>query len=152
MSDFSELCPLFETGVFKEILFPRLVMTLTAQACNALEGSCTAGALATKENFTFGRTVVITNAYIRKWTANAVTCTIHLDHRSTAGATPTIFGTATIFMTATAVSAINPKHTWQVVTVDAKTFTSSEVLGVCIGGGTTSSGGEYDLLIRYKEK
>jgi hypothetical protein len=149
MSDFSELCPLFDTGVFHEIVFPGLNMTLTAETCNALEGSCTAGA-AHSGNFTFGRTVVVTKAFLRRWTANAITSTIHLDHRTTAGAAQTIFGTWIISVTQTLKEV---KYTWLAMTQAAdKTFTSSEILGMCIGGGTLSSGGEYDLIVRYREK
>lgn len=149
MSDFSELCPLFNTGVFNEILFPWIPMTLAAQTCNALEGSETAGA-SHAGNFLFERTVIVTNAYVRRWTDNVEQVTLHLDHRASAGATPTIFATWIVASTFTMVAN---KYTWVPVTISAgKTFTSSEVLGFCIGGGTTSSGGEWDLLVRYKEK
>ena len=148
MSDFSELCPLFNTGVFGEVTFPCIVMTMTSDTCNALEGSCTAGALKTNQ-FTFGRTVVVTQAWLRRWTANAITIWIHLKHYTSAGATPTVFGTWTFSDTATLKEI---KHTWCECTHTDKTFTSDEVLGLSVHCGTASSGGEYDLIVQYKEK
>jgi len=150
MADFSELCPLFNTGVFNEITFPNIICTVTSDTVNLLEGTCTAGALAGQSNFTFGRTVIVTQAWIRKWTANASTIWLHLKHYTTAGATPTIFGTFTSSVTATQRMI---KYTWNAMTHSAdKTFTSNEVLGFGIHCGTAASGGEYDLIVQYKEK
>jgi hypothetical protein len=149
MSDFGELCPLFNTGVFNEITFPVIVSTASSDTVNLLEGLSTAGALAGKDNFTFGRTVVVTNAFIRKWTANLEIMYMHLKHYTSAGATPTAFGTWTISNTYTLEEV---KYHWKAVTHTDKTFTSDEVLGLSVSCGTTSSGGEYDLIVQYKEK
>ena len=149
MSDFGELCPLFHTGVFNEVVFPRLEMTLSSSTCNALEGLITAGAEGA-DNFTFGRTVVVTEAYLRRWTANACTVWIWLDHRASAGAAQTIIGTWTISITTTLKEI---KYTWNKLTHAAdKTFTSDEVLGISSSTATVSSGGEFDLIVQYKEK
>ena len=97
MSDFSELCPLFNTGVFGEVTFPAVKMTLSQTLLNALEGLCTAGAHS--GNFVFGRTVVVTDAFLRIWTVNEETKTIYLDQRTTSGATPTNFATRIVTAT-----------------------------------------------------
>ncbi|GAG53237.1 unnamed protein product, partial [marine sediment metagenome] len=65
MSDFSELCPLFETGVFHEVTFPNIDMTGITAVGNGLIGSLTVGVATASGNWTFGRTVVVTGAFCR---------------------------------------------------------------------------------------
>ena len=150
MSDFGELCPLFNTGVFHELLIPDMHLTLSSATVNAMEGLITAGAEG-HDLFTFGRTVVITDAYCRRWTVGANgTIWVHLKHYTSAPATPTIWGTFTMSETVTQRST---KHAWNLMTSsEDKTFTSDEVLGIGISALTAAEGGEYDFIIRYKEK
>jgi len=65
MADFGELCPLFSTGVFSEITFPDVCLTDTTNCGNYLFASVAAMASGSGY-FTFGRTVVITKAWLRK--------------------------------------------------------------------------------------
>jgi hypothetical protein len=65
MSDFSELCPLFNTGVFTEVTFPNIAMSQITASGNGLLGSLTCGAATRTAVWTFGRTVLINNAFVR---------------------------------------------------------------------------------------
>ena len=118
-------------------------------ACgNALVGTLTctkAGA------FTFGRTVIVTGAFVRRISANSAVLNLHLNYHSSAhigNATQSEIGTLTISVTLTGMDFC----TWRAMAVTAKTFTSSEVLGLAPALGATGSMGVYDLIVRYKEK
>jgi len=159
MSDFSELCPLFNTGVFNEVTFPRIdismtALSATAVAYNLLTGSLSAAHSGLPTAFTFGRTVVVTDAYLRRGGTVGVEHLLWLEHRTSKGAAPTVFGTYTL----TTTICYETAGAWrQFATVTAKTFTSSEVLGLGIGTFTVDATllgtlGGFDLIVRYKEK
>jgi len=145
MSDFSELCPLFNTGVYSEIMFPNISMSLITACGNAMLGTLTASSLA---DFTFGRTVIVTNAWLRKRAANTTQTTMHLNHHATKLAAGTGFATLTVSITATGME-VGYGYVPMNVTTET-TFTSAAVLGLAPLAGADS--GAYDLLIRYKEK
>jgi len=151
MSDFSELCPLFNTGVFHEVTFPYLVnLTAFSPTGNILEGTITAGDAAGR--FSFGRTVVVTDAFIKRFAATALATNVaaenvYLQHRSSGAATATAFGTATV----TTTLSIYTIHTYWPMTVADTTFTSAAVLSLGIGTVTATAIGCYDLIVRYKE-
>lgn len=151
MSDFGELCPLFSTGVFKEVLFPQLEMT-TLTGTASVYGNALAGTLTfTKEGyFTFGRTVVVTGAFVRRIVTSdsGGIQKLVLLHAASGMASLVVIGTVGISVTADGINAM----TWIPMTVTEKTFTSSEVLGFCMMTGTILSAGTYDLMVRYKEK
>jgi len=152
MSDFSELCPLFNTGVFSEVTFPYLVnLTAFSVTSNILEGTITSGTGAGQ--FSFGRTVIVTGAFIKRFAATAAASNtaaenVYLQHRTSGGASPTAFGTATV----TTTLSIYTIHTYWAMTVAEKTFTSSEVLSLGMGTVTATAIGCYDLIVRYREK
>ena len=148
MSDFSELCPLFNTGVFHEVTFPYILMTdisATGRG-NALYGTW----IGTKSvpGFTFGRTVIVTGAYLRRTSAMAGIEVILLNHHASQTASGTEFGSLVVPLSVSAMETA----TWVAMTVTEKTFTSSEVLGLSHATTTAANGGIYDLMIRYKEK
>jgi len=149
MSDFSELCPLFNTGVFREIMFPKVYLTDigTTSADNALVGS--AGQAASAGVFTFGRTVVITDAWFRKKVAVGAAETLTINHHSSRLANGTAFATMKISTTVTGQAAI---HGYMKMNCVSKTFSSSDILGVNYGTITENNGGVFDILVRYKEK
>ena len=149
MSDFSELCPLFNTGVFREIMFPKVYLTDigTTSADNALVGS--AGQAASAGVFTFGRTVVITDAWFRKKVAVGAAETLTINHHSSRLAAGTAFATMKISTTVTGQAAI---HGYMAMNCVSKTFSSSDILGVNYGTITENNGGVFDILVRYKEK
>ena len=151
MSDFSEICPLFATGVMGEVCFPFIVnLTALSTTANALEGTITAGTGAGV--FTFGRTVVVTDCFIRRYAPTAAASntaqeTMRLRHRSSAGATPTNFGAATV----TNTLSIYTEHTYWPMTLIDTTFTSNAVLDFGYGTVTETAIGAYDLIVQYKE-
>ena len=147
MSDFSELCPLFNTGVFSEILFPTLEMTaISNTAANALDNSIVGNSTG---QFLFSRTVVVTAAWVRiAVQMSATSMSIVLNHMDSAAAAVTAIGSVQMSM---AVADQIVKETWVPMTVTDTTFTSAAVLGLAVGTSTTSGGGTYDLMVRYKE-
>lgn len=146
MSDFGELCPLFNTGVFSEITFPGIAMTNITACGNALDNTFTASSIG---NFNFGRTVIVTGAYVRKTVNPTAAQSLALQHKTSRLAAGITFGTIVVDITVTGM-AVN--QTWVGMTVTEATFTSSEVLGLTVGTSTASGAGTYDLMIRYKEK
>lgn len=150
MSDFSELCPLFNTGVLSEVCFPSIGMTNFSGTSNALVGTLSMAASTDKAGaFTFGRTVIITGAHVRhRGIAVKGEMALQLRHCLTLRASGTIFGSITINVT----QSFQEIYTWIPAVVTAKTFTSDDVLCFTEATGTTLSSGVYDLIVRYKEK
>jgi len=147
MSDFSELCPLFDTGVFQEITFPDIRMTGVTACGNVFLGTLTAAAATKPGIFTFGRTVIVTDAFIKTRTKPTAAMNLKLYHFTSQLAAGTEIGTLAVSITASTVEI----YTWVPMTVTDATFTSSEVLGLTMGTGTASGAGTYDLILRYKE-
>jgi hypothetical protein len=147
MSDFSELCPLFATGVFHCITFPRVALSTVSVSANLLAG--TNAALTYAGNFTFGRTVVVTEAWVRQQSAAlSIEGALNLVHKSSAMITGTIFGSVTLPIS---VSQAELWYSWKpFVAFTGKTFTSNEVLALQCA--TRVSSGAVDLMVRYKEK
>ncbi len=116
---------------------------------NALWGSLFPS-VAPETWFTFGRTVVITGAFIRRYdiSSQTVTVNLYLKHFTSASATGTVFGTGTIPMTV----SLNDLYSYISCVVTSKTFISSDILGLAPSLGAVSGVGSYDLIVRYKEK
>jgi len=146
MSDFGELCPLFNTGVFNEITFPGIAMTNITACGNALDHTLTESSLG---GFTFGRTVVVTGCFVRKIVNPTYGQSLVLEHKASRLACGTAFGTTVASITLTGMGV---SYTWVGMTVTDTTFTSNEVLGLTVGTSTASGGGTYDIMVRYKEK
>jgi hypothetical protein len=147
MADFSELCPLFNTGVFSEITFPNVRLSDTTNCGNYLFASVAAMASGSGY-FTFGRTVVITKAWLRKRGLNASYAAVLLKHHTTINAVGTEFASLTITVS---ITGQNPYYAWLPMTVTDTTFTATDILGLCTFSVTTSAG-IVDLIVRYKEK
>jgi hypothetical protein len=146
MADFGELCPLFESGVFKEVLFPNVSLTDIDASVNALMGTIIASH--SGRFFTFGRTVVVTGGFVRR-NETSETIIVNLLHFTSVLADPTSIASLSMTVTGDGVDT----HLWQpFVTVADKTFTSDEVLGFSCATGTSISAGTYDVMVRYKEK
>lgn len=153
MADFGELCPLFTTGVFKEVTFPDIAMTgfsaTLGPGGNAMIGTGIS-AKGASLYFAFGRTVVVTGAYIRPQTIMAASIYVWLVHHTSELATGTAFATFTV---AASLTFCEVGATWCPMSLVAgKTFTSSDVLGFAQASNTAADAGVYDLIIRYKEK
>jgi hypothetical protein len=149
MSDFSELCPLFNSGVFREITFPSIALSGVSICANALDGTLRMTSTARVGYFTFGRTVVVTGAFARRDGANSVWVDLMLQHRTSGMAVGTTFGSLTISVTLSGLEI----YTWAPFTIAAgKTFTSDAVLGLTVGSAVAGSTGVYDLIVRYRDK
>jgi len=151
MSDFSELCPLFNTGVFNEITFPAIKMTdISATGMgNALIGTGIS-AKGLSLCFTFGRTVIITGAYLRNQTDLAATEVIILNRHTTETASGVEFGTC---KARSSITFQENYKTWVPFTIASpKTFASNDILGLSHSSNTQADAGVYDLIIRYREK
>jgi hypothetical protein len=147
MSDFSELCPLFETGVFHEFTFPEISLTAISADANAIMFSIDEQA-SSSANFNFGRTVKVTQAWLRMRSAGAGAGIIHLRHCASNLAAGTIIGT----MSATTTVTGHGSLAWVPFTMVSATFDSAAVLGLNLATATSDPGALFDLMIRYKEK
>jgi len=148
MSDFSELCPLFSTGVFNEITFSNIDMDDITVSGNALYGSLWPS-ITMEGNFTFGRTVVVTDIFVRRFSnVNSVEVNLNFRHHSATAVVGTVFATVTI----TPTLSIQDYYAWKAGTVTDKTFTSNELIGCSPSLGAAASMGQYDIMIRYREK
>ena len=149
MSDFSEMCPLFGTGVYNELHIGRISTTLyTAATMNFLNGPCDLDTAPC--SFSLGRTVVVTNMWVRRLTTCASeTTSIFIGRQSDTGTAPaTIFGTLTLASAVTAFPDIRG-HWNPVTTISSFTVNSDDYLFVgCSGVGETT----VDILVQYREK
>lgn len=148
MSDFSEICPLFETGVFTEFTFPEISITNISSDANALMFSV-ANKASTCADFNFGRTIIITEAWVRSRSTPAGSGYLHLVHHATLRAAGTIFGTLSMTVT---VTGFNRSSWVPFSAISDTTFDSAAILGLRLSTATTNPGGLIDLMIRYKEK
>jgi len=124
MSDFGELCPLFNTGVFGEVTFPGpMALSGVLSTENLLAGT----ANQTRELFgyySFGRTVIVTEAFIKRLLTNSTEVTLHLRHKlsGTQALVGTIFASCTLPLSGSA----HQPGMWKAFTAfNGKTFTSS---------------------------
>lgn len=150
MSDFSEICPLFSTGMFNEVVFPSVALTHITACGNALMGTVVLDGVITKlgSGFKFGRTVIVTGAFARQKDKVTAIQSVWLVHHTSLLAAGTAFASYNADLTATVENC-----TYGVFVFPAeKTFVSSDVLGISVGTVTEDGGGVYDFIIRYKEK
>ena len=138
LSDFSALCPLFNTGMYSEITFPPVTVN-DRSTTNKLIGG-----------LPFSRSVIVTHAYIAKLTTFLATVTalkIALCRAASWAATRTVFATITLSGTGTTQA----RGKYLPFTVTAKTFSATQVLHLRTmekeAGGKTVS-----VVVRYKEK
>jgi hypothetical protein len=138
MSDFSELCPLFNTGVYSEITLPNLLLA-GRSTTNKVDGG-----------YAFGRSVIVTAAYLKKKSAFDATATataVYLCRQASYAATKTVF--ASRLLSATDVTLAVGK--WLPFTVTAKTFSATQVLAVRVKSLKTGMR-PADVIVRFKEK
>jgi hypothetical protein len=148
MSDFGELCPLFNSGVFREILFPYVRMSDATGVTDNFLFASTDAAASGSGYFTFGRTVVITKAYLRKQVIGDSAIVAILQHHTSIKAAGTVFASLTISIT---ITGQTPYFAWIPMTVTDTTFTATDILGMA-GASAIVSAGIFDLIVRYKDK
>jgi hypothetical protein len=146
MSDFSQLCPIFSTGVYSEVTFNMVTFSGLSSTHNALVGALSK---ATKPgSFKFGRTVVVTKVYCQRLAKPGTKPIIYAKrHPSTGTAAGVIFATLAV----TSTAAKNPLGRVKAMTTTAKTFLAADVLGFGIATLRTSPG-KFAFIVRYKEK
>jgi len=150
MADFGELCPLFNTGMFHEITFPGPIdLTDIGTGVNLLAGSVSQSG-GGNSGFSFGRTVIVTEAFIQLLDTCDAETVIHLRHKlsGTMGIAGTIIGTITLETTGSAHAV----PMWKpMVSFVGKTFTSNEVLAL-VKVSANDDAGQIGLMVRYKDK
>jgi hypothetical protein len=147
MSDFSELCPLFSTGVYKELCIHNIGVTGLSTTNNALVGAL---AKATYPgSLKFQRSVVVTKCYHRADAAPATAVILLLKRHL---ATGTAAGTAFASISCSITSAVYTKNRYNAMTQAAnKNFNAADVLGIAIKA-TCATGGKHSFIIRFKER
>jgi len=137
MSDFSDLCPLFNTGVYGEITFPYVSLS----AVSSTEGI---------GGYVFGRSVIVTAAYVSKHTtvpSSTDAFTVKLAMAATYAASITAFASQKISNTTT-TQALGKLLT---MTVTSKTFGATDVLLLSTDGVQANSK-HQSVYVRFKEK
>ena len=147
MSDFSELCPLFNTGVYKEMSISYIQMTGVSITGNALVGALTAAKY--PGSIKFQRSVVVTKVYHRADDAPATACILLIGRRAATGtAACTAFASLSCSTTATTY----PKTRWRAMTQSAnKNFNAADVLNIAHKAACATPG-IHSFIIRYKER
>jgi len=148
MSDFSELCPLFNTGVYNELTIDQITMSGCSTTMNALGGI--AARAGHPGSFKFGRTVVVTKIYAKKLvTGTAASIFLLATRMATSGsAAMTVFASLEMSITVT-VHCVNR---YRAMTQAAnQTFLAADVLGFSAKTKKTN-GGKFGFIVRYKEK
>jgi hypothetical protein len=152
MSDFGELCPLFNTGVFSEVTFPGPIGLSSIGTLENLLVGTSDQARTALGYFTFGRTVVVTEAFIQRLVTNTDgVATLHLRHKSSG--TQQVSGTIIAQLTLAATGSSHQPPGWRpFIPFTGKTFTSDEVLALCMLSCNTVDEGNIGFMVRYKEK
>ena len=148
MSDFSQLCPLFNTGVYSELTIPGPIkMSGVSTTMNALAGAVVRAT--NPASIKFQRTVIVTKVYLRPDTAPGTKpVVVAKRHAATGTAVGTVFASLAVTTTST---KFGPNR-FRAMTTTAKTFLAADVLGFTVKTAKCTSGGKYSFIVRYKEK
>lgn len=140
-TDFSALCPLFNTGMYSELTIPGPFNLASPTSVTTRF----AGIL-------FGRSVIVTAAYVAKMTTPAsatAACTVKLFRTSSWKVTGTAFASCKLSKTTT----VQPVNKWLAFTIAAaKTFSATQWLLVKESKATASAKSVFGVIVRYKEK
>ena len=142
MSDFSSLCPLFNTGVYSELTIPGpLTPDDLASTTTKLAG------------IIFGRSVIVTAAYLSKMTTQATVSsnpTVKLYRQASwASTTATCFASFEVSKTIT-TQIINKYLAFTMAA--AKTFSATQMLTVRANKARENAKSIHGIIVRYKEK
>lgn len=152
MSDFSELCPLFNTGVYSELSIGEVSFTGVSATMNALAG--VEGAKATYPgSLKFDRTVIVTKVYAQKQVLPTTGAIVLFNrHKATGTAAATLL--ASIKLSSTVTATGHKLHSVRAFTSVAlpKTFLAADVIGFCAKVKDTAAAVKCNFIIRYKEK
>jgi hypothetical protein len=147
MSDFSELCPLFSTGVYNEMTIGPISFTGLSLTNNALAGNF--GKPSVPASLKFQRTVVVTKIFAQKYRVVGTKVVINAKrHLSTGTAAGTVFATIAWSTTDTLYPVGMIRKFTQAAN---KTFLAADVLGF-IQLTKKTVPGRFGFIVRYKEK
>lgn len=155
MSDFGELCPLFNTGVYNELYLgtfsTSVYYTSTTLTLNWMSNPSVPPDV--PASFRFGRTVVVTGWWVRKKIANnnSADVYIYLGRRTGTGtAAASVFGAATFSIGITAFPDI--VNNWRCASITASmTLATADCLNFSNSVGE-NDGPTVDIMIQYREK
>jgi hypothetical protein len=147
MSDFSQVCPIFSTGVYSEVAFDNIGMTAVAPTMNGLVGALLK--TTQKGSFKFDRTVIVTDVYCQRMVAQSGTLATVMckRHATTGGAAGTAVASLAYSFASVVISPLNKVRK---MTTAATTFLAADVLGFCLKT-TRANAGKYSFIVRYKE-
>jgi hypothetical protein len=140
MANFSQLCPLFNTGVYSEITFPTIIVA-------SISTTTTIGPAVP-----FSRSVIVTHAYLRR-TADISTTVTYSCYLAKMAAWSVKVAAATVFATCkvSASATAYPVSRYKAFTVTAKTFNATDLL-VVKNSKNEANMTTIDVIVRYKEK
>jgi hypothetical protein len=140
-TDFSALCPLFNSGMYSELTIPGVFSTASKSTTTRFAG------------IIFGRSVIVTAGYLAKMTALAsatAKCKIALCRAASWGATASVFATLQLSKTTT-VQILNKYIAF--TQAAAKTFSATQMLIIKSRTASKATGKSVrGFVIRYKEK
>lgn len=142
MSDFSELCPLFTTGVYHELTLPEACISSISTSGNIHHGFC------------FSRKVVVTAAYLVKtitstWTASTIFNLKHALTKSITVASQTLVASWHLHTSGVTTGSMRCGvfYTGNIATT---TFSATDI--VTTSGETDAANmGRVALIIRYRD-
>jgi hypothetical protein len=147
MSDFSELCPLFSTGVYSELTIGEVTFSGLSATNNALVGAKAKASF--PGSLKFQRTVVVTKIFAQKMGAVGTLVYLIANHHKSTG---TAAGTAFASIKCSATDSLIPVGAIRAMTQAAnKTFLAADVLGFSPLTSVTDPG-KWGFIVRYKEK
>lgn len=159
MSDFGELCPIFNTGVHNELYLGRFTTSIYYNSITAVTASSnnflSSPGLAADapSSLRLGRTVVVTGWWTRKKVANnnSATVNIIIGRRTGSGtAAMSIFGTATYSVGITAFPDI--VNAWRAgYMTTSMTLHTADCLSITNTVGE-DDGPTLDVIVQYREK
>lgn len=150
MSDFSELCPLFETGVYNELYLGDMTLSIyTAPSFNFLSSCGDPGTA--PSSLRFGRTIVVTEVWMKRKsdaTPLSQTICVYIGRRTGSGTTAaTVFGTICMSMSMSTFPKI--KHAWQAIGPTSFTLNTADVLDIA---AVVPDALECEFIVQYREK
>ncbi len=155
MSDFGELCPLFNTGVYNELYLGRFTTSVYYTSVTLTQNflSCPGLPASNPSSLRFGRTIVVTGWWTRKKVANnnSATVNIVIGRRTGSGtAAASVFGTATYSIGVTAFPDI--VNAWRAGYMTAcMTLNTADCLSISNSVGEDDCP-TLDIVIQYREK
>ena len=146
MSDFSDLCPLFNAGVLKELTIPYMNLNSCSNTQNALGGVITRAD--NPASLRFDRTVIVENVMAAVHVSPATAARVTFARLAATGiAAMTVFASLSICTTADIHSVNRFRKMTQATN---QTFLAADVLGISLLT-QKAGGGVYSFIVKYKE-